>query len=603
MTATVVPDHGEPVVTDGSGVESDADVPATAVVAETGGGDGEGTGAGSPAATPTATGDRARDFAARRFWLLLLAALAVGGLVRIAIAATDDQASTDETAYLRSGMSLVNGDGYERDGHPETHFPPLVPVILGLGSKVFDDPHSGTVVMTALAATAMLLPLALLARRLAGPLAGTVTAWVAALTPGISTTLVNRGSGSEAVYAALVVGAVWFVVDSVGRTGRARLVRVALGGALLGLAYLTRPEGLFIAVPLGLGLAYVAARGVAGWRARARRVAAVGAVFAAPLALCILPYAAYLHANTGSWELTAKTQDASIDAWHAVARADREARDSVLWALDDTGYQFSVEHRPLTSLALDDPVGYLGIVRTNIATLLDMAFTEGSLLPALAWVVAAVGVWRYRSSRRVQLVLLVAAIPVATGLAFFVQARYLVVLVAMMTVLTGVGVASMRGRLRMGALAVVLAVGAMTVVQHFQGPGGWGQPSEGLEQRAAADWIVAHSDADDRIVTRSQIVQYYSDRTALALPYADLSDVVRFARHHGARYLVMDHYTARVLRPQLWLLRFATEVDGLRLVYETTVEKRTVRVFELDPAAPPPPEGEHVPTLGFTGDV
>lgn len=556
----------------------------------------------TPTGPETSTRDRLRDLAARRFWLLVMVALAAGALVRIGIALTDDQASTDETAYLRSGTSLVEGDGYERDGHPETHFPPLVPVVLGLGAKVFGDPHTGTVVMTALASTALLLPLTLLARRLASPLAGVTTAWVAALTPGISTTLVNRGSGSEAVYGALVVGAVWFVVDAIGREGRARLIRVGLGGGLLGLAYLTRPEGLFIAVPLGLAVAYLAARGVAGRRDQLRRIASTGAVFVAPLLVCIVPYAAYLHGNTGSWQLTAKTQDASIEAWDAVARADREARDSVLWALDDTGYQFAVEHRSLTSIALDDPGGYASIVRTNITTLFEMAFLEASLLPALVWAAVAYGIWRHRSSRRLRLVLLVAAIPVATGLGFFVQARYLVVFSALATVLAGLGVAALRPRLRVAALGLLLVIGGMAVVEDFRGAAGWGQPSEGSEQRVAAEWIAAHSDPDDRIVTRSQIVQYYADRTALALPYAELPEVVRFARHHGARYVVLDHYTARVLRPQLWLLRFATEVDGMRLVYENEVEERTVRIFELDPPAPEPPAGEPVPTLGFTGD-
>ena len=557
---------------------------------------------GEGAEPSTARRDRMGDLAARRFGLLVLAAFAVGALLRLGIGLTDDLASTDETAYLRSGISLVEGDGYARDGHAETHFPPLVPVLLGLGSKVFGDPHTGTVWLTGLASTLLLVPLALLARRLAGPLAGVATAWLAALTPGLSTMVVNRGSGSEAIYAAFVVGALWFVVDSAGRTGRPRLVRVGLAGALLGLAYLTRPEGLFAAVPLGLAVAYLAARGVAGRGAQARRVVATGAVFAVPLLVCVAPYAAYLHSHTGAWQLTAKTQDASIEAWHAVASDDREARDSILWALDDTGYQFSVEHTSLTSLARDDPGGFAEILGTNLGRLGTMIVTDWSVVSLLVWVIAAVGAWRYRTSRRLWLVAAVAAVPVATTLGFFVHPRYLVVLVALVTVLAGLGVAALRGWLRVGVLVALLAVSVVTSAQAFYGGSGWGRPTEGADQRAAAQWIAAHSDPDDRIVTRSQVVQYYADRTALALPYADLPDVVRFAEHHGARYIVLDHYTARVLRPQLWLLRFATEVDGLRLVYEARVESRTVRIFELDPPAGNPPAGEPVPTLGFTGD-
>ena len=115
-------------------------------------------------------------------------------------------------------------------------------------------------------------------------------------------------------------------------------------GVMVGLAYLTRPEGLFMAVPLGLAVLVLAARRP-GQPARLRRLDVRGiragapllAVFLLPIVVCIAPYVMYLHDNTGQWELSAKTQDASIEAWDAVARADREERDSVLYALDETG--------------------------------------------------------------------------------------------------------------------------------------------------------------------------------------------------------------------------------------------------------------------------
>ena len=51
------------------------------------------------------------------------------------------------------------------------------------------------------------------------------TAGVAALAPGLSTTLTNRGAGTEAPYTLLVVTAVWWVVSGLDREGRARLLR------------------------------------------------------------------------------------------------------------------------------------------------------------------------------------------------------------------------------------------------------------------------------------------------------------------------------------------------------------------------------------------
>jgi 4-amino-4-deoxy-L-arabinose transferase-like glycosyltransferase len=542
-----------------------------------------------------------------RFVLLVGAAVLAGFALRVAIGLTDDAPATDETAYLRSGVSLVEGDGFARDGDPELHFPPFVPFLLGLASKVFADPHTGTVVVTCLASTALIVPLALLGRRIGGEAAGLATAWVVALGPALSTTLVNRGAGSEAVYVLLVASGLWLTVSAADTRGRARLVRVVGAGALVGLAYLTRPEGLFMAVPLGAAVVIPAVRGVARGH-RVRRAAPAVAAFALPLVVCIVPYAMYLHDHTGSWQLSAKAQDASIEAWHAVARGDREARDRVLYALDPAGFDFAAGRTSLAALARDDPGGYLGIVGTNVTNLVtDIVnpvtgqYLAWLPLPLPLWALAGLGVWRHCRSRVVLLVLAVGALPVATALVFFVQPRYLVVMVALAMVLVGAGVATLSRVPRRAVMVGVMALLALSSVQAFRGgAGGWWHPSDHSDQRQAGEWIAAHTGPDDRVMTRSMVVEYYADRPTIAIPYADLDEIVDYARHYGARYMVVDWYTVVRLRPQLVALRHADEVAGLRLVHEVRAEGRTTRVFALEPA--PPSAAAMGPPLGFVGD-
>jgi Dolichyl-phosphate-mannose-protein mannosyltransferase len=548
-----------------------------------------------------------------RFVLMVLAALLLGFALRVAIGLTDDAPATDETAYLRSGVSLVEGDGYRRENGPELHFPPFVPFLLGLGSQVTSDPHTATVVLTCLSSTALIVQLALLGRRIAGPVAGIAAAWVAALGPGLSTTLVNRGAGSEAEYTLVVVGAVWLVVSAVDHRGGARAWRVFGGGVLVGLAYLTRPEGLFIAVPLGIAVLVLGAhRG--GERLRrldARRLRAATplvAVFLLPVVVCIVPYAMYLHDNTGKWQLSAKTQDASIEAWEAVARADRERRDSVLYALDETGLNFAAGRSSLATLARQDPAGYLGIVRTNVGELVGSITTPVTdqrlswlLLPLPLWGLAVFGAWRHRRSGVVRLLLVVGALPVATALAFFVQPRYLIVAVALATPLVGAGIAALSVAWRRPVMLAAVALLALSSVQAFRGEAaGWWHPSEHSDQREAGEWIAANTRPGDRVMTRSMVVEYYVERPTMAIPYASLDEILRYARHYGARYLVVDWYTAVRLRPQLAPLRTTDQVPGLRLAHEVRAEGRTTRIFALDP--PPPSVGPIGSALGFVGD-
>lgn len=545
---------------------------------------------------------------ARRFPSLVLAAVAVGLLLRIAIGLTDDAPATDETAYLRSGMALVDGDGFVREGKPELHFPPLVPFLLGVGSRLVDDPHTATVILTCLASALLVIPLALLGRRIGGPAAGVATAWIAALTPGLSTAVVNRGAGSEGVYMLLVVSATWLVVAAAGREGRGRWVRVGGAGLLIGAAYLTRPEGLLLGVPLGVGVLVIAARGAADRRTGTVAAVRLGAVFAVPIVACIVPYAAYLHRHTDEWSLSAKTQDASIEAWHAVARADRQARDAVLYELDETGLGFAAGRTSLTQLARDDPSGYLDIVQTNVAELGEVAVSPETarvlswlLFPAPLWALVLYGAWRYRRRGTARIVALVAAVPVATALAFFVQPRYVMLTVAFATVFAGAGLAALSGWRRAAVAGAAFALLLLSCVQGFRGPGGWFHPSDHSDQRAAGEWIAANAEPDARVMSRSMVVEFYAERPTMAIPYADLDQILEYARHYGVTYLVADWYTVRRLRPQLQPLRANEDgVPGLRLVYKERKEGRTTRVFALDPVPPTPPELG--PSLGFVGD-
>ena len=550
----------------------------------------------------------------RRVAWLVVAALVCAFAVHVAIGLTDDAPSTDETAYLRSGISLVEGHGFERDGNPELHFPPLIPVLFGLGSLVFADPHTGAVWLTIVTGTAVVVPLSLLARRVGGPRAGVVAAWIAALAPAVATLPTNRGAGSEATYVLLVVLALWWVVSAADHGGRARLVRVGAAGVAVGLAYLTRPEGLFVGVPLGAAVVFLALRrsggdepeADGGHRGRIHPVALVAA-FVGSILLCVAPYAAYLHQNTGTWQLTAKTQDASLEAWHAVARADREGRDRVLYALDETGYGFSTERSSLPSLAMDDPGGYLQVLRTNVTELLQAVvnpvsgqFLSWLILPLPVWGLVGLGLWRFRRSRGIQLLVLVAALPVATSLAFFVQPRYLMGAATLAIVPAAVALAGLSSSWRRWVVPGVVALLVLSTVQAFDGPGGWWHPADHTDQELAGEWLAEHTRPDDRVMTRSMIVGYYAERPTLAIPYADIDTIVDFGRHYGAQYLVVDWYTTRRLRPQLRELRRVDEVPGLRLVHEVRSEGRTTRVFAFDPA--PPLDVPMGPSLGFVGD-
>lgn len=199
------------------------------------------------------------------------------------------------------------------------------------------------------------------------------------------------------------------------------------------------------------------------------------------------------------------------------------------------------------------------------------------------------------------LLLAVGALPAVTALAFFVQPRYLVMGVALASVLVGVAVATLTARWRRPVTVGALVLLLLSSVQGFHGPAGWGHPTDQTDHRAAGEWIAANTAPGDRIMTRSFVVEHYAERPTAAVPYADFEQILRFARHYGVQYLVADTTTVRGRRPQLALLELVDRAPGLRLVHEVEVEGFATRTFALDPA--PPSDVPMGPSLGFVGDA
>lgn len=556
----------------------------------------------------------------QRYWVLVGLALLVGFGIRLVLAVNDDVITNDASAYLTSGESIWAGEGFRRGGSPELHFPPAYPFVVGGLERAVGDPHTATVLVTLVSSTLLLLPIASIARLAAGDRAGVAAAWLAALATGLGDIVVTSGSGNEAAYLLLVLCAFRLVLQLHRWGGGARIAGAAGVGLLTGLAYLTRPEGLFFAVPFAV---VIAAPGVRA-AIRSRRASggpapspvpavlptlAMLAAMTLGLLVCVVPYASFLHSNTGRWELTAKTRDASIEAWRAVAERDRAARDQVLYGLDETGLAFVPARETLPTLARQDPTGYLGIVGTNARELWrELTDPVERSHPGLGWellplpvtALALWGAWRRRRNAVVQATVACAVLPALTALAFFVQSRYLIPLTGFLVVLAGVGYAALPRRWARPAAWAIGVLMALSLVAASDGAEGWFQRREPVEHRRVGEWLAANTPTDARVLTRSMITDFYSERDTVAMPASDVPAMLAFARAWGVDYLVFDEYNMRTLRPDFLGLAQGIAPEGLEPVHSLAHEGREVWVYRLDPPAADDPPG--APGLGFMAD-
>ncbi|MCB0972861.1 MAG: hypothetical protein KDA97_15245, partial [Acidimicrobiales bacterium] len=322
----------------------------------------------APPAHPDAPspGQRPEPSTERRSLRRRLRAPAIATVVVQAVLAMGDRMpSVDATAYFATGRNVLEGAGYTRHGAPEMHFPPVAPIGYALGERLLGSEMAALRVLHLTAGLACVVLLVALAKLLSEDDDVVVaTAWLATTVGGLVCLAIRGGSGSELLTVDLLLGAALVALGGPARASMSggRLAgRAAAVGALVGIAYLTRPEALVPGLLLGLPATHV--------RHQPRRTLVGLAAFAVVLGALVAPYVAFQHAHTGSWALTSKSQDASIEAWRSVAEGDRRARDEVLYAIDDTGTGLGSETRSLTTLAREDPAGWLGIVATNAATI------------------------------------------------------------------------------------------------------------------------------------------------------------------------------------------------------------------------------------------
>jgi 4-amino-4-deoxy-L-arabinose transferase-like glycosyltransferase len=210
---------------------------------------------------------RLRDVVAGWFdhrFALGLAAVAVLALgVRIVFTLTHGAISpADPRTYHLLGVNLADGLGYVRPPQiagvgrahlPTAEFPPLFPALIAAATLLGARSPTSQALAMCFVGTGTVVMIGLIGRRFAGSAVGLVAAGLAALHP-----LIFQPDGvlmSESLY--LFLGAALLLAALAARDDPRRWWRWALLGGLIGLAALTRAEGLLflpvLSLPLALG--------------------------------------------------------------------------------------------------------------------------------------------------------------------------------------------------------------------------------------------------------------------------------------------------------------------------------------------------------------
>jgi 4-amino-4-deoxy-L-arabinose transferase-like glycosyltransferase len=191
--------------------------------------------------------------------LLLITGVALG--IRLGYAVVVDPQVpelSDASAYHLLANDLADGKGYVRPfdlaafglTHPTAEYPPLFPAALSVVSIAGGTSVGSQRVLTCIIGTATVFLIGLLGRRVRGDAVGLLAAALAAVYPMLF--VADGVLMAETLFALLVTAALLLAYRAVDQPTPWRFVAL---GAVLGLAALTRTEGLLLAIVLVVPLA------------------------------------------------------------------------------------------------------------------------------------------------------------------------------------------------------------------------------------------------------------------------------------------------------------------------------------------------------------
>jgi 4-amino-4-deoxy-L-arabinose transferase-like glycosyltransferase len=349
--------------------------------------------------------------------LIILCCLAAFAFKLGLLAFRNGYIDPDEGYYLILARNLAAGAGYGFNGLPNVVFPPFLPILIAAVDLLVSNLRLSLNLITAFSG-ALLGWAAFRMMKKEGVsihplLAGVFVLFIPALNdfvPVQESYTRNLYRGSDILNALLTFSTAYLLVLAI-RTNRLRYS--ILGGVVLGLAYLTRPEGILL---LTLLAGWLLLLGILRFiRLPLKHVALVVCAFL----IVASPYLIYLRTVTGRWTVSAKV-DASrkyreslmavvkTDDWvpfskyHYSLNREAEEMNDVYW-----GYHHGLES--------DSDLSFSTLVKNALENFRLGGMIPRTIFPLYLWVFAipglALGVRRVLKQRSLPDAVLVVVIP------------------------------------------------------------------------------------------------------------------------------------------------------------------------------------------------
>jgi 4-amino-4-deoxy-L-arabinose transferase-like glycosyltransferase len=498
----------------------------------------------------------------RVFHPTVVALVAAAVLLRLGLSFTLPRTiKDDEPSYLLLGYNLLAGNGFTYSGYPELHFAPLYPIVAGLFHLLIGDFEMASNLVYALFGGLLLFPVFAVARRIYGVKTAWLAAVLVAIFPALTVNVLYWGSLTEPLYLSLLYGGLALLLVGLEDD---RLGILATAGALLGLAYLTRPEAVvYFGVFVIFGLIWL----LKGKKCGIRRTWFALGSFVLPFVVLAIPYIWYLHVHTGQWLISGK-----IDfVWQQATSSKRfiyfdpVSGGEIAWLSPDR-FQMNILQSVLTN-----PGDILHRVIKNGRSFKDQFFGGSNFwwgLTPLVVVALFKQPWDQRRVRHEAFLITIILVLMLTFLPFFFLVRLFAPAFPVLLIWTARGALDLGRWLQdtvelwcekplsnpylksvLGWLPTGMVIGVFILTIPLAAHG-W-ISSTFFGDKEAGLWLKTHAPTDAKIMTQEVAVALYADRHWVPSPNTDWAQFLLYARSHDANYLVVRELKLVERQPHL----------------------------------------------------
>jgi 4-amino-4-deoxy-L-arabinose transferase-like glycosyltransferase len=533
---------------------------------------------------------------------ILLACILVIGIVARILKFGDPAMVMDTVAFSRLGKNLIESGRYVfgENYNMGIFFPPGYPFFIGVINLIFNDLFFSAKLVSFIASCITIILSYLIGKELYNKEAGLFAAMVYALYPVIL--IISVDAYSDALFFCFLLLTIYIFIISLKKNN---LYSNVLFGISLSATFLTRPEGLFLLFLPGIQIFGIFNKKIHFNKKYLLIFALIISIFV----LIISPYMIFIKNYTGKFSISGKANISMIlgelsgdREYHKIVNAPDNLYDKAAFVLNEDKTQLRGWNRKanlsLKEYIFKDPVAFIKKYQKNVMR--EISTLNKLLIPIiLPLFFSFFNRELFKNKLRLIFILYPCLFFLMYPMFIIIEKQTLLIVIFLIFFSSGgfanadlvvsevvnyYGIRKNKATLLFEKnikyiIAVLLILSSLSYLKYSS----FDKVPRPVEHKRAGIYLKEHVTSEYEklnVMARKPYVNFYSDARFTMIPYANITDVINFAKLYDVDYIVVDERSLSKWNFYDKLTQMQKYSNDVELFYEDNTEK-LIKLFKV----------------------